>query len=146
MRARPLTLGKGRSRQRAAGSVPWPGAHQAELPLSQASRGTPGSATTLLYLPCPRALLIDVNCSVRSRRNLFLFLPCGNSKLKKNPEAAVGSLVPRCQSAPLLTTARFSPAPNLRQRGPKSIRSRERSGAQADKDFLPRAGPSLALL
>lgn len=70
-----------------------PGAHGPERRGAAAQAGSHGARPrSTAPLLTPAALLIDANGSVRSRRSLS-FLSYGNSKLKKNPEAAVGSLV-----------------------------------------------------
>lgn len=139
-------MGRGRNGQ-AAGHVPaGPGAHPAGAQggrcSSSARTAHPTGAPSATLLLTPSALLIDVNGSLRSRRNLFLVIWKFQVKKKKNPGAAVGSAAGDANphSAPEPPPP-SEPAPNLLPPGPKINPKPERPGAQADKDFTSgRAG------
>ena len=142
----PLTLGRGRNGQ-AAGHVPaGPGAHPAGALggrcSSSARTAHPTGAPSATLLLTPSALLIDVNGSLRSSRNLFLVIWKFQVKKKKNPGAAVGSLQP---GMPIRTPppSRLHPPsqpPTCCRGGQKSIRSRS-GRARRQTKTSPRAGP-----
>ena len=142
----PLTLGRGRNGQ-AAGHVPaGPGAHPAGALggrcSSSARTAHPTGAPSATLLLTPSALLIDVNGSLRSSRNLFLVIWKFQVKKKKSWSSsglpAAGDANPHSAPKPPPPS---EPAPNLLPLGPKINPKPERPGAQADKDFTSgRAG------
>ena len=133
----------------AAGSRPRPAAPERIQPERRAPTlelredRTPEGAPSATRLLTPPALLIDVNGSLRSRRNLFLVIwKFQVKKKKKILEQQWAPCSRGCQSALRPQAASTSePAPNLLPRGPKINPKPERPGAQADKDFTSgRAG------
>lgn len=146
-------LGQGRS-ERAAGWVPVgpertrPSSGAAGCPSPAVDRAPHcRPSATLLPTPSASALLVDVNGSVRSKRNLFL--SSVNSKLKKknNPEAAVGSLAPRMPvrtPPPAASTLRASP--QLAAVGAKNQSEARAIGRAGRQRHHLGQGRSLALL
>lgn len=141
-------LGQGRS-ERAAGWVPVgpertrPSSGAAGCPSPAVDRAPHcRPSATLLPTPSASALLVDVNGSVRSKRNLFL--SSVNSKLKKKKIIPKQQWAPwrhGCQSA--LRPSRLHPAsqpPTCCSGGQKSIRSQS-DRARRQTKTSPRAGP-----
>lgn len=107
------------------------------------------AAPSAAPLLTPSALLIDVNGSVRSRRNLFLFVLWKfQVKKKKFPEAAVGSRepwMPVRTPPPAASTLRASP--QLAAAGAKNQSEAGAIGRRAGRQRLHLGqGRSLALL
>lgn len=138
-------MGRGRNGQ-AAGHVPaGPGAHPAGAQggrcSSSARTAHPTGAPSATLLLTPSALLIDVNGSLRSRRNLFLVIWKFQVKKKKILEQ---QWAPQ-PGMPIRTPppSRLHPPsqpPTCCRRDQKSIRSRS-GRARRQTKTSPRAGP-----
>ena len=141
----PLTLGRGRRRQ-AAGHVPAaPERIQPERrapTLELREDRTPEGAPSATRLLTPPALLIDVNGSLRSRRNLFLVI--WKFQVKKKKKSWSSSGLPAAGDASPHSAPKPPPPPSQPptccRGGQKSIRSRS-GRARRQTKTSPRAGP-----
>ena len=147
----PLTLGRGRNGQ-AAGHVPaGPGAHPAGALggrcSSSARTAHPTGAPSATLLLTPSALLIDVNGSLRSSRNLFLVIWKFQVKKKKILKQQWAPCSRGCQSAlrpQAASTLRASP--QLAAAGAKNQSEAGAAGRAGRQRLHLGQGQSLALL
>lgn len=144
-------LGQGSEQASMAGHVAAPGASagaQGGRCSSSARTAHPTGAPSATLLLTPSALLIDVNIAP-SDPGETSFLSSGNSKLKKKKSWSSSGLPAAGDANPHSAPSRLHPPsqPQLAAAGDqKSIRSRRRPGAQADKTSPRGQGRSLALL